>query len=503
MVGRLRTAIATAVAAWLLIAPGASSAAPADIDRGFGSDGAAHVSNGFSVPPATTSTQRGGEDMVVAPGGEIYVLATVLESCAAWPCRTQLFVERLRPDGSVDPAFGFGGVSAPIWLAEPDRYDAQRTLALAPDGKVLVAHEDRGNVVLTRFAPEGRIDASFGVAGTVTVDFGANEIKPSVAVAADGGVVVALESGVSSGRRDLVVARYRPDGSPDPAFRGSGAAPVRFGSPGGLALAADGRILLGAPGCCESTAFAYFGRLLANGAAAAPGPVWRRHSVGPNASVNSVLALSRGKTLLLGTVRGSAFALRLRADGRPDRGFGRAGIVRMGSIDLRVAPQATVDRAGRMVVVGASEDTGEEPFSNYLYALRRRPDGRPDLTFGGGRPVRVDSYLSAPLALGLQSGGRIVLFAESGSCVRTCFSRSPVLLRFLGGSSRAGCLGARATIVGTREGERLVGTRGRDVIAGLGGDDSVQGRGGSDLICGGAGSDELVGGPGRDRLRQD
>jgi len=503
VVGRLRTAIATAVAAWLLIAPGAAPAAPADIDRGFGSDGTAYVSNGFSVPPATTSTQRAGADMVVGPGGEIYVLATVLESCLAWPCRTQLFVERLRPDGTVDPGFGFGGVGAPIWLAEPDRYDAQRTLALAPDGKVVVAHEDRGNVVLTRLAPEGRIDASFGVAGTVTVDFGANEIKPSVAVAADGGVVVALESGVPGGRRDVVVARYRPDGSPDPAFRESGAAAVRFGAPGGLALAGDGRILLGAPGCCESTAFAYLGRLLADGAAVSSGAPWRRYEIGPNASVGSVLALPRGKTLLLGTVRGGAFALRIGADGRPDRGFGRAGIVRMSSIDLREAqPRAIVDRGGRLIVVGASEDESEEPFSNDLLALRRRPDGRPDPTFGGGRPVLVGSYLSAPLALGLQSGGRVVLFAESGSCVRTCFSRSPVLLRFLGGSSRARCLGARATIVGTREGERLVGTRGRDVIAGLGGDDSVQGRGGGDLICGGAGRDELAGGPGRDRLRQ-
>lgn len=62
------------------------------------------------------------------------------------------------------------------------------------------------------------------------------------------------------------------------------------------------------------------------------------------------------------------------------------------------------------------------------------------------------------------------------------------------------CGGERATIVGTRRGDRLVGTPGDDVIYAGRGKDKVNGRGGDDIICGGAGNDRLKGGPGADRL---
>lgn len=62
------------------------------------------------------------------------------------------------------------------------------------------------------------------------------------------------------------------------------------------------------------------------------------------------------------------------------------------------------------------------------------------------------------------------------------------------------CFGKKATIVGTKQADRLVGTDRRDVIVGLGGDDRIQGGRGADLICGGGGADRLAGGPGDDRI---
>lgn len=68
-------------------------------------------------------------------------------------------------------------------------------------------------------------------------------------------------------------------------------------------------------------------------------------------------------------------------------------------------------------------------------------------------------------------------------------------------AARPTCFGKRATIVGTKRGERIVGTPRADVIVARGGDDTIFGRGGRDRICGGRGEDTIVGGPGRDRLK--
>lgn len=62
------------------------------------------------------------------------------------------------------------------------------------------------------------------------------------------------------------------------------------------------------------------------------------------------------------------------------------------------------------------------------------------------------------------------------------------------------CDGFVATIVGTREKDRIVGTEGDDVIVGLAGNDRIDGLAGDDVICGASGNDNLDGGPGNDRL---
>jgi Ca2+-binding RTX toxin-like protein len=67
------------------------------------------------------------------------------------------------------------------------------------------------------------------------------------------------------------------------------------------------------------------------------------------------------------------------------------------------------------------------------------------------------------------------------------------------GERTVGCLGARATIVGTAGADLLRGTAKPDVIAGLGGADRVLGLGGNDLLCGGPGDDRIDGGAGLDR----
>jgi Ca2+-binding RTX toxin-like protein len=65
------------------------------------------------------------------------------------------------------------------------------------------------------------------------------------------------------------------------------------------------------------------------------------------------------------------------------------------------------------------------------------------------------------------------------------------------------CKGRRATIVGTRFGERLSGTPRRDVIVALGGADAINGGGGRDVICAGGGNDLVTAGGGPDTVSGD
>lgn len=81
--------------------------------------------------------------------------------------------------GDLDPGFGLGGrvgtataEFAPDWYGtgpgpalRPTSYGDDVHLAAAPDGSIVVA---RGNLLL-RFAPDGRLDESFGEAGTVVI----------------------------------------------------------------------------------------------------------------------------------------------------------------------------------------------------------------------------------------------------------------------------------------------------------------------------------------------
>ena len=54
------------------------------------------------------------------------------------------------------------------------------------------------------------------------------------------------------------------------------------------------------------------------------------------------------------------------------------------------------------------------------------------------------------------------------------------------------CFGRRATILGSRNGDRIVGTRSEDVIVTLGGDDHVSGLRKRDVVCTGPGNDTVT-----------
>jgi uncharacterized delta-60 repeat protein len=488
-----------------ILASAASSAvaAPGDIDRSFGREGLVALENypgSYAIP----------DDMAVGPDGAIYTLRAV-QRCSGAGCVFEHPVSRFRPNGGPDTSFGVGGTSTAVGLGVRFTFAYGASLALAPDGGIVVASVDSGKLVLSRLNPDGTADASFGLAGVARVDFGTPVGRLRVAIQGDGKIVVAAEPEAGYGGDAVIVARFTALGAPDPGFHGGAPLFTSLGSgSGGLALTGAGGLALAGPRCCGADGRAvHVARLDSSGAFDAGfgrGGESFVDDVAGSVGVGALLVGPNGRIYVVGSGRdkGDAFVLRLLPSGKLDRKFGHRGIAYMRHSFLQVAG-ASVDRAGRLLIFGVAPSgspRGPAFGSSRLTVTRRLADGRRDPTFAGGSLVRLRSLGTTQVASGgLQEGRMLVVFAASGSCIRTCPTPRSFLVRFLGGTSASRCEGHRATIVGTRHGEKLMGTPGPDVVAALAGNDLVFGRGGGDLICGGRGDDRLNGGRGRDVLR--
>src|SRR4029079_19082918 len=110
----------------------------------------------------------------------------------------------------------------------------------------------RSHCLGARYTTDGALDATSGGTGVVTKDFQAGWADTAYGVAlAPGGKIVAAGTGLpdgASGPGVIDIARYDPDGQPDPGFDGDGAlvsAPTDDnGSYGGIRTLPDGQNLI-------------------------------------------------------------------------------------------------------------------------------------------------------------------------------------------------------------------------------------------------------------------
>jgi uncharacterized delta-60 repeat protein len=170
---------------------------------------------------------------------------------------TDFAVVRYNSDGSLDTSFGTAGTQT---IDFGHQTDYGSSVAVQADGKIVVAGSSyRYNnlsglpgyvVAVARLDGSGHLDASFGTAGTQTIDFGSSIASASsVAVQADGKIVVAggsYDPGLTpvSG----AVARLDSSGHLDASFGTAGKQTIDFGPAGfgvgSLALQPDGKIVL-------------------------------------------------------------------------------------------------------------------------------------------------------------------------------------------------------------------------------------------------------------------
>lgn len=304
-------------------------------------------------------------------------------------------VARLNADGSLDPLF----------LAGP-RAQAGFCIAVQPDGKVLIGDEftEFAGVRINRIArldPSGTVDPTFdpGTGPNYTID--------ALALQPDGKVLIGGAFATISGVEQYGIARINPDGSVDTTFDPGTGASNRVKS---VALQADGKVLIGgifdgvngyarqnvarlnADGSVDTTfdptdALGTGGTVYAIGLHRPSGKVIvggtfgstlnrakrnnvaRLHpdgrlddsfvtGIGPNSRVRAVAVQDDGKILIGGDfslVNGieRSFLARLNADGSLDQGFAPQSSMRAGYNLSPYVASIVLQPDGRILVAGA------------------------------------------------------------------------------------------------------------------------------------------------------
>ncbi len=185
--------------------------------------------------------QSYGQGITLQPDGKILVAGTSYNGHT-------FALARYNVDGSLDRNFDTDGV---VTTAFGGGWDWGYSVTVQADGKILVAGETIINgsrdFALARYNTNGSLDTSFDTDGKVTTNFGAIERGYSVAVQADGKILVAGENSVNNGNAYFALARYNSDGGLDPSFDTDGRVTTNFGrnvTAYSIAVQPDGKILV-------------------------------------------------------------------------------------------------------------------------------------------------------------------------------------------------------------------------------------------------------------------
>jgi uncharacterized delta-60 repeat protein len=345
------------------------------------------------------------------------------------PTGLRLAVAAYRPDGSLDPGFGDGG----IVLSNVEGGMAAEAMAIDAFGNIVVAGSGdqarrEGGPRVARLLPDGRLDPSFG-GGDGMVPLPVDITVRAVRTDRLGGILIAGSYGDGAwptGDREFAVFRLGRDGTPDPAFGENGLVGLDL-SPGGHDEANDmmldgfGRIVLvggawfpksgGRNGTSGRFAIA---RLLPDGQldTSFAGRGYKILTVRKSGAYATAGALDVGGRAILAGRSGNQMAFAgFRASGRLDPGYGKGGVA-LHHFSESFEPGDIADDSHRRIIAAfESIGTPSTPEWGKFLCWRLRADGSLDSRFGrdGRVSVRLGRRLGTARSVALQSNGRILL----------------------------------------------------------------------------------------------
>jgi uncharacterized delta-60 repeat protein len=387
-------AIGLAAVAALILATTALAAAKAgDLDASFDRDGKVQTDFGASDYGFAVAAQTDGR--VVVAGSTHATTASFA-------------VARYTVSGALDPTFdGDGKVTTAF---TPTSVQTAYAVAIQPDGKILVAGTALGagfsiDFAVARYNSNGSLDASFDGDGKVVTDFNRGvDSSVTMALQPDGKIVVAGSTRTAGAVPfDVGVARYNPNGSLDTSFDGDGRAIMDVGAgtddhAQAVAVQPDGRIVVGGWLRSGATSNAVLVRYMPDGSLDNSFDGDGKSLTTMPAGVYALDLQGDGKIVTAGE---PPFTVsRFNANGSVDTSFSGDGTA--GPPFAQGAVYAVkVQRDGKIVAAGpALSDFGVARFN---------PGGAPDAAFGVGGAVRTDFGGNEALyGLALLANGKIV-----------------------------------------------------------------------------------------------
>ena len=467
-----------------------------------------------------------GFSVVVAPDARILVAGYTTSGP-----NPEFAIARYNADGSLDTSFGDGGRAITGLMND----DLGQSIALQADGRMVVSgysfNGSSFDFALVRYNADGNLDTTFGNDGRVTTGIGFHDASYSVAVQPDGKILAAGHS--LNGTNDFAIVRYNADGSLDTTFGGVGSVTTDFGGTHdvgqSVAVHADGRIVVAgiSQGDIAVVRYNVDGSL---DPSFGDGGRVKTSIVAGSDTGSSVTIQPDGRTLVAGSSFNGAntdFALvRYNVDGSLDTSFGDGGMVTTPiGTSSDEGYSVTLQPDGRILVAGHSSNGANADFA----LVRYNADGSLDTTFGAPDVMEIqvaeniasvtavvatDPDASQMLTYAIAGGADASLFAIDANTGELSFVSAPnfeapadaggdniydLTVRVsddTGGTDTQAIAitvtNVSGSIVGDADDNTLIGTSEEDTISGLAGNDTLDGRGGVDSLFGGEGDDTLL-----------
>ncbi len=186
--------------------------------------------------------------VLVQPDGRIVAVGSALTRATYY----DFALARYTAAGQLDTTFGTGGRVRTDFGQQA--FDRARAAALQPDGRIVAAgfaiSPDGGteNFAVVRYRADGSLDPAFGTGGLRQVTFGSCcQMANAVLLQPDGRIVLAGYPDSESSDSDFTLARLMPNGKLDASYGTGGRVRTSFGDLNGGANAAalqpDGKVV--------------------------------------------------------------------------------------------------------------------------------------------------------------------------------------------------------------------------------------------------------------------
>lgn len=169
-----------------------------------------------------------------------------------------LTMARYLPNGSLDSSFGVNGTLTTAH-ASGYLYD----VVVLGDGKILAAgtsYGTQGDYSINRYNRDGTLDTTFGTNGGTTINVGLDDFRPKLLVQPNGKILLSGTDTIGSTSLSHSIVRLNSNGTLDTSFSGDGKLPLTktsgvFDPDDVFAVQADGKLLVGGSNFVSSVGF--------------------------------------------------------------------------------------------------------------------------------------------------------------------------------------------------------------------------------------------------------